>query len=341
MQSACIFVSLSEMMTIISHIEYLIKEHECVIIPGFGAFISYYTPSYVTEQGALIPPKLLYGFNAAIKHNDGLLANSIMRKNGISYDEAVDIIDGDVRIIKSQLDDSNEFIFGEIGVFSNAESGVLFEPNERISYSKSSMFGLRDIQLSEVGKQQQLSDASEKKDVVYISLRKDFFRIAASIIVLVVLAFALSTPIALDDAPDYAGVKFVAESQKTVVEQPMKSDVKAGRQTSVDTLNTTVSKKKESAVSPESESHSELAVSPDNYKYYLVIATFRTKKQAELYVKQSAAESDLEAKVLDNGGSLYRVYVAAGNSYDSLSTKLDDIYGTNPDAWIYKNTRRG
>ena len=74
------------MLTILPHIEYLIRNNDCVIVPGFGAFISHIVPASLGEDGLLTAPCRLLGFNEALQHNDGLLANSLMRKSGVSYD---------------------------------------------------------------------------------------------------------------------------------------------------------------------------------------------------------------------------------------------------------------
>ena len=76
------------MITICEHIEYLLRNHDCVIVPGWGAFIAQYQPASFTEDGQMLPPSRLIGFNASISHQDGLLASSVMRREKISYDAA-------------------------------------------------------------------------------------------------------------------------------------------------------------------------------------------------------------------------------------------------------------
>ena len=81
------------MLTIVRHIEYLLEHNDCVVVPGFGAFIGNIQSAKEDTTGQLLPPCRVLGFNNAITHNDGVLANSIMRRDGVSYEKAVSIND--------------------------------------------------------------------------------------------------------------------------------------------------------------------------------------------------------------------------------------------------------
>ena len=77
------------MTNISQHIEFLLRRHDCVILPTIGAFIASYKAAHINnEWGIITPPKREIYFNASINNNDGLLANSIARKNRISFEAA-------------------------------------------------------------------------------------------------------------------------------------------------------------------------------------------------------------------------------------------------------------
>ena len=66
-----------KMFSIIEHIEYLISDHDCVVVPGLGAFIAQYIHAEIDlERGVILPPRRVLSFNAAVCHNDGVLAGS-------------------------------------------------------------------------------------------------------------------------------------------------------------------------------------------------------------------------------------------------------------------------
>lgn len=78
---------------IISCIKELLYDHECVIIPGFGAFISKETPAtldYVNHR--LTPPSKELAFNGQLIADDGLLIGYLAKRMGITGKEAAKMI---------------------------------------------------------------------------------------------------------------------------------------------------------------------------------------------------------------------------------------------------------
>jgi hypothetical protein len=62
------------MYSITRHIEYLVSRHDCVVVPGWGAFIAQYEPARIdAESGLIVPPSRAISFNQSVMHNDGLL----------------------------------------------------------------------------------------------------------------------------------------------------------------------------------------------------------------------------------------------------------------------------
>ena len=76
-------------MTIANYISDLLYRYECVILPGFGAFLTNRKSAQVikgTHQFA--PPFKSISFNVQLKQNDGLLVNYISKSEKISYETA-------------------------------------------------------------------------------------------------------------------------------------------------------------------------------------------------------------------------------------------------------------
>ena len=75
-----IFVLMKELA---QHIEALLLENDCVIIPDFGGFIAHYSPAKIdSDTGQFLPPCRTIGFNAQLILNDGLLTQSYMSVHG-------------------------------------------------------------------------------------------------------------------------------------------------------------------------------------------------------------------------------------------------------------------
>ena len=70
------------------HIRELLFKHDCVIIPGFGAFIGNYFPSHIDRnEGLFYPPVRRITFNRHLTGNDGLLIGHVSSHLKISYSE--------------------------------------------------------------------------------------------------------------------------------------------------------------------------------------------------------------------------------------------------------------
>jgi len=97
----------------------LIKQNTKVIIPDFGAFI-------VKQRNPL-----QVVFNEFLRFNDGLLIDSLSKKENITKEEAKNRINKWVENIKLSLDKSNEYEISGFGKFVKLESGKIhFEINE-------------------------------------------------------------------------------------------------------------------------------------------------------------------------------------------------------------------
>ena len=76
-------------MKIARYIGDLLFEYECIVIPGFGGFITKEVPAKIHPvQNHFIPPSKEIVFNVHLKANDGLLINHIARSEKINYTEA-------------------------------------------------------------------------------------------------------------------------------------------------------------------------------------------------------------------------------------------------------------
>ena len=86
------------------HIEILLLNNDCVIVPGFGGFMAHHRPAeYVDEAGMFYPPQRTLGFNSQLRLNDSLLAQSYVEAYDISYPEAVRRIEEEVAEIKQTI----------------------------------------------------------------------------------------------------------------------------------------------------------------------------------------------------------------------------------------------
>lgn len=95
----------------------ILKEENTVILPGFGAFT---VVNRATNE---------LMFMSFMKYNDGTLVNFIVKKEGISAEEAKEKIDSYVAEINAVIDGGGTFKVDQMGVFTKDSAGeVQFSP---------------------------------------------------------------------------------------------------------------------------------------------------------------------------------------------------------------------
>lgn len=121
------------MLSITKHIEYLLANHDCVVIPGLGAFLGVRVPAFYDEEAeTMYPPCRRFAFNEDLKESDGLLINSIRKAEGVEYRQASEIVRKSVEEIFDFLDEEGEVSMGKIGRLEKAsDNSISFVPFER------------------------------------------------------------------------------------------------------------------------------------------------------------------------------------------------------------------
>jgi hypothetical protein len=128
------------------HIKNLLYNHDCVIIPEFGGLITRYVPARINPvKNTLVPPSKKIAFNEKLVLNDGLLISTIAYANGISKEEAKQLVTSFVHKARTHLNGENRFEMADVGVFRyNAEHKLVFEYTEGDNLLEGS-FGLPEI----------------------------------------------------------------------------------------------------------------------------------------------------------------------------------------------------
>jgi hypothetical protein len=114
------------------HIEALLLENDCVIVPGMGGFMAHHIDAtYSEEEQMFLPPQRTIGFNPQLTMNDSLLVQSFIEVYDISYPDALDRIESEVRELRQRLETEGEYEMHNLGTLSFGEEGqLLFRPCE-------------------------------------------------------------------------------------------------------------------------------------------------------------------------------------------------------------------
>ncbi len=103
------------MQIIISYIEFLLTQHDCVTIPQLGGFILQPQPASIDAAGRFLAPTKLVSFNSSLVYNDGLLVNLIAVDQQVSYQQAFTQIESFVDTVRQTLAEQGRMELGELG----------------------------------------------------------------------------------------------------------------------------------------------------------------------------------------------------------------------------------
>lgn len=309
------------MISMIEHIEYLMLSNDCVVVPGFGAFIAQYTSSNNCAQNSTFTsPKRSISFNASINHNDGLLANSIAKKASIPYAEALKQIEKSTTICRQALSDGSEVPFGRLGFFiSNGEGHIEFIPFHH-ELANDDFFGLQSFSFPTLAERNAQVATEETVSETYsepeINIgRRNWFshkavQIAASIVMLVCLTFALSTPIIVDK-PTHQ----LATLNVPTPTMPKHKVVKAEE----------ISQPKQVEVASEKKEAN------SNGRYAIIICSLKKQSQVAQYFQEN---KDINpANVIKKNG-YYMIYFNRGDNYQELVKEAKQMPKPYTEFWI-------
>jgi len=124
----------------------LLYTHDCVIVPGFGGFLTHYRSARLdVRQRMLHPPGKDLSFNRNLVRSDGLLVDEVARRVGTGHEPAKQRITAVVEDWRGRLDRDGRLELGQLGTFFlDAEHNLQFEPDRRVNHLKDA-FGLRPV----------------------------------------------------------------------------------------------------------------------------------------------------------------------------------------------------
>lgn len=138
------------MKLISEHVHLLLHLHDCVVVPGFGGFISNeIIPSNLDKQRHVFHPKTKKAlFNRQLKNNDGLLIASLMEREAMDYASALGEIQAFIKQTNERLYQGEEVELRYLGTMKlNHEGFPILEANDEVNIAVES-YGLKSIRLS-------------------------------------------------------------------------------------------------------------------------------------------------------------------------------------------------
>ena len=195
------------MIELAQHIEVLLLENDCVIVPGLGGFVAHYTPAMrVAEENVFLPPTRIIGFNPQLKMNDGLLVQSYMAVYDTDFSDATRIVEKEVAHIFTALHEEGKVDLPNIGELRYSIHFIYdFVPYDH-KITTPYLYGLDSFEMQELA---ELKKPYMEKTIRYsvpvvpedkkrrfeIKFNRSYLSNAVAMIAVVALFFFLSTPI--------------------------------------------------------------------------------------------------------------------------------------------------
>jgi len=314
-------------MLLTRYIQELLYQYECVTIPHFGAFLTRPLMAKVSDGGNFYPPRKEVTFNQLLKTNDGILAHYVAQKEGLTYENALRLIEKEVSSWKKRLKTQTLRFPGVGEILLNFDKKITFIPWGKVNFNTSS-FGLthfkRKLSNNTIIQPKISSLMKNNNDDLMFTPEKEktkkspMLRYAAIGII----------GIALLASSYYFGDQYVTE-QRLVAQQKAQQQIEKNVQEATFDLGTL----SEIEVSVVSKPVQEATPLDENY-YSVIAGSFRSIENAEKKVETLNEEGYTAALAQSSPDGLYRA------AYGRFTSKKEAInllyyikYTLKEDAW--------
>lgn len=195
------------MIELAQHIEALLLENDCVIVPGLGGFVAHYaSATRVKEENIFLPPTRIIGFNPQLKMNDGLLVQSYMSVYGTNFSDATKMVERKVDELIATLHEDGKVDLPNVGeVRYTIHNTFDFAPYDN-KITTPYLYGLDAFEMQELSALEKPSTENvaaysapaaikKEKRTFSIKFNRAYLTNAAAVVAAIVLSFFFSTPI--------------------------------------------------------------------------------------------------------------------------------------------------
>lgn len=321
------------MLSIERHIAYLITRHDCVIVPGFGAFVSLYEPAYFDESRECFhAPRRHTVFNSDIAHNDAMIAASIARRESISYDRAAEFVGNQVDQWRRTLSSEGRLVFDGLGRFTTGDDGQLvFDPEQTGAFSNVFLTGLPALSFTPAVPAANISAAPPRR---LRKFSKELLRAAASIAIIVSVLAAVFSSFISPQSPYYYASLLPAKASlehEVLQDRPITQPYGAELRIAIRPAETPTP-----PLQVENPGAAVATIHDHTARYLLIVASLASSSETNRYLDSlEPAQRELMNVIRSDGR--YRVYAAAGHSFHDadMIRKSGEFSSRYPDAWIY------
>ena len=355
------------------HIEILLLNNDCVIVPDLGGFMAHYSEAHYDDRDQMfLPPMRTLGFNPALKMNDSLLAQSYIEAYDISYPEAILRIEDEVSELRQHIENEGSYELNDLGILKMNEYGNYeFEPCEA-GILTPTLYGLSTVEMEPLvnmtssfveAKTRPIKVESilenDAKETVHeekaqeVEMSSSYFKddnddkvhIPVSVLRNIMAAaiaifgfFLISTPLNNGSSKEMSMLNFDTETLTRILPKATiqgNAEVKGMKASEVHN---------DAVVKYDNETTDNInkeTVSVEREKtvpyYTLVLASQVSKKNASLYVEKLHKAGFNEAKIFTSHSStrvIFNRYKTEAEAYNALREMRE--YTEFHEAWVYQ-----
>ena len=335
------------MENLVKNISRLIAQHNCVIMPGVGAFLAHRVPAYYSaKEKIFMPPHRSLAFNPQVTVDDALLLSEYMSDGTLSYEEANERLNSDIEAMRLKLADSGILYFGDLGTFNmDIDGKISFTPNEN-SIDDPYNYGFEPLAIAPLKE-------LKKKDIVIkrSNIGKYISAVAAAIVAVFVL-IPLGSSIFNNDAQlSVAGFAPVEKSVRPMTVAPMdeavceiapvEETVTAHIFTTADVAPVVEATQQADIQAPATEMAVEETANgvqevakEISKQYSIIVASTPNPDKAQLAITELSRKMQADYKVVQ-GDRRFRIAIESYETEADANAALERIQATFSDAWVY------
>jgi len=347
---------------LVQHIENLLPEHDCVVVPGLGGFVQNEVQARIQPGARLFyPASKEIGFNPRLKFNDGLLAQSYQETNGLSFEEANAEIQKAVQEIQEKLDAGKFIRLGRTGTLFMIEKKLIFRPDHHNHFYPEA-YGLtpftfpllnKPVASEETVTVPSLEEEKIKAEPITQTSKDEFIHIrfsrsrvrqlvagAAVFLFLLLLSKPAGKPTGSQEAgmmhnylsaPSRSVPIAVKNDTAPIATLSVEDSAEVNAETS-NAVPTPSIQKNTTIQAPATVSET------DAHTYYIIVSAFIKKANAQRWINENEGESFLKDAGIVVGNGHARVFIKSCQDLQQASKFLSEFTSNHTEyasAWIY------
>lgn len=314
------------MKILAKHISNLLFEHDCVIVPGLGGFITNYKPATIhPHHNTFYPPSKQVTFNAALTGNDGILTNALASGMGIDFQEARKFIDQKVHSVRISLMKGQKVEFDEIGyLVSNRENNIEFHPFNTINYLSES-YGLQKFSFNPVNR--------DEESLVNRPAIRQTMRWAAIFVPVAAVALwaTLNTSTIIGIYDNYASLI----PTKTEYSTPVKKSPAVTKPAIKITAPVVVKETSKSVADNVAAVNKDAEVESTGLTFHIIAGAFSVPENAAKLAEDLKNRGYHSSVIGPNRRNLHLVSIEGFNNKEAADAKMAELHANGfPSAWL-------